>query len=139
MSKFEFNITFYPALVFSKKKYPKLCQALEKLGYIEEEFSWETNKFPGIKKEDVGFFEQVLVEGNADYDYREGPESVYVESIESVTAIDFDNLDVTKFISKTDFEKATEKFDDNFYNELYNLLENDDPSPIPGNQTFIFR
>lgn len=139
MSKFEFNITFYAPLVFSKKKYPKLCQALEKLGYIEEEFSWETNKFPGIKKEDVGFFEQVLVEGNADYDYREGPESVYIESVESVTAIDFDNLDITKFISKRDFEKATEKFDNDFYDDLCNSLVNDDPSSIFSNQPFIFK
>ena len=135
MSKFAFDITFYAALIFSKKKYPKLCQALKNLGYSEEEFSWETNKFPGIKKEDVGFLEQVLVDGIVDYDNYWGPESVYIESIKSVTAIDFDNLDVTKFISKTDFEKATEKFDRAFYNHL----DNEDSSPMISNQTFIFK
>lgn len=139
MSKFEFNIIFYAPLIFSKKKYPKLCQALEKLGYTEEEFSWETNKFPGIKKEDVGFLEQVFVGANADYDYRDGPETVYIESVESVTAIDFDNLDITKFISKRDFEKATKKFDDDFHDDLVFSLENDDPSPIFSNQPFIFK
>ena len=61
MSKFDFDTKFYTNVIFNKKKYPKLCQALEKLGYSEEEYSLESNKY-GLSKDEIEFIESKVKE-----------------------------------------------------------------------------
>ena len=117
MSKFDFDTQFYTNIIFNKKKYPKLCQAIEKLGYTEEEYSLESNKY-GIPKDNVGYLEDVHFDVYVTSGTPRDLESLYVDDIYSAKATMFDDLDITKYLPKKELLKAIENFSSDFYDDL---------------------
>lgn len=117
MSKFDFDTQFYTNVIFNKKKYPKLCQAIEKLGYTEEEYSLESNKY-GISKDNVGYLEDVHFDVYVTSGASRDLESLYVDDIYSAKATMFDDLDITKYLPKKELLKAIENFSSDFYDDL---------------------
>ena len=117
MSKFDFDTKFYTNVIFNEKKYPKLCQALEKLGYSKEEYSLESNKY-GLSKDNVGYLEDVHFDVYVTAEYPGDKESLYVDNIYSAKAEMFDDLDITKYLPKKELLKAIENFSSDFYNDL---------------------
>ena len=135
MSKFDFDTQFYTNVIFNKKKYPKLCQALEKLGYIEQDYSLESNKHNyGIPKANVGYLEDVYFNVYVTA-YAPGDlESLYVDEIYSAKATMFDDLDITKYLPKKELLESIENFSSNFYNDL-----NVDEPNFPVNDEIILK
>lgn len=135
MSKFDFDTQFYTNVIFNKKKYPKLCQALEKLGYTEEEYSLESNKYNyGIPKDNVGYLEDVYFDVSVTAYIPGDLESLYVDDIYSAKATMFDNLDITKYLPKKELLKSIENFSSDFYDDL-----DVDDSDFPVNDEIILK
>lgn len=70
-------------LVFDKTKFKPLCKFLEKLGYVEDDYSYEDNRY-GIRPENVGFIEDVV------FDVEVSPEpsdvnDYYISDVNDIT------------------------------------------------------